>query len=464
MIVIAIFLLVRLKITFQFYSLLFDGSIYIGQAKYLYSFGAIGYFEPLRPIVVPLLLGIGWITGLDIVAWGKFVEILLSSGAILLTYIIGSRLHNRIAGTLSAALLGITPVFFLYSDKILTGIPSAFFALLSFYFFMNKKYWLTGLFAAVAFMTRFPQGIVLIAYLLVFSIMFLQAKKRKIVCLDFVRFIVPYSVVVLSFLIFNAIKYRAADTVIEAMFWPFVHGSTTIATSGLWLYSGTLGYYFVQLIKQNYLLIFSLVFIYFFIAEKKYLKLNFNFLLIVPVLFLAYFTYLQHKEVRFALVFLAYIAVMSGIAIAKIYEYVANKKRLLILFFAVLLILIYLLKLPKPSMQEFVSPMAEDVCFFVKEYNYKGPVMLTTPYPLHCLDNRIELNLFSIPLLLNTTRDNPDWLLIFAPGTFPCQENDTICNEQKTSALNKFRNNYQQLYLSNETAYPIYVFKKVTSS
>jgi len=462
-IVIAIFLISRTAMLLKYYGLIFDGSIYIGQAKYIYSLGATGYFEPLRPLVLPLILGIGWLLGLNIVVWGKIIEILFSAGTIILVYLISSKLQNKIAGIISAGLLAITPVYFLYSDKILTGIPSIFFALLSFYFLINKKYWFVGLFAAISFMTRFPQGILLAAYALVFIIILIQTRGRKIFHENFTKFIIPYTLVVLLYLIFNLFKYSSADSKLEAMFWPFVHGSTTITTSGLWLYSGTWLYYFLELYKENYFFVFCFVFVFFYIYEKKYKHQSFNFLLITPVLFLIYFTYLPHKEIRFTLVLLPYLSMMSGIAIAKIYDFIENRKRLLALFLAVLLITIYFLKIPKPSLQEYVVPEVDDICLFIEENNLTQPVILTTPYPLYCLNNKIDMNLYSVPLLLNTTQENPAWILIFAPKTFPCSQEDLVCEEQKVTALNKFKDKYSLSYFNNNTDYPIYVFKKFTS-
>ena len=464
-IIILIFLFYRVQVLLNYYSFGFDASIYIGQAKYIYSLGATGYFEPLRPLVLPLIIGIGWLFGFNIIVWGKIIEILFSIGTIILVYIIASKLHNKIAGLISAGLLAITPIYFLYSDKILTGIPSAFFALLSFYFLINKKYWLTGLFAAISFMTRFPQGVLLIAYALTFMILIIQTKGkiRKIFYGNLIKFAIPYVLVVFSYLVFNLFKYWSADSKIEAMFWPFIHGSTTITTSGLWLYSGTFFYYFSQLYKQNYFFMLSFVFLLFYISEKKYKQQHFNFLLIAPILFLIYFTQLPHKEVRFALIFLPYISMLSGIALSKIYNFVENKKKLLVLFFVILLLIIYLKGMPKPSLQEYVEPRVDDVCSFIQENNLIQPVILTTPYPLYCINNKIDMNLFSIPILLETMQENPDWIIIYAPETFICAPENLTCHEQKQTTLNKFKSQFNTLYYNNNTNYPIYIFQKFIS-
>jgi hypothetical protein len=454
------FLVTRIIIMLRYYGLIFDGAVYIGNAKFLYSFGRSAYFESLRPLVLPLILGLGWLLGLDILAWGKMVELFFSAGTLVLVYVLASRLHSKTAGIVSAILLAFTPVYFLYSDKILTGIPSAFFALVSFYFFINKKYELSGLMAAVSFMTRFPQGILLIAYSATFLALKYQTKIRKIVNRSFARFIWPYLFIVLLFFIFNYYMYRGADTPIEAITWPFVHGTFTINTMALWMYAGTWSFYFVELFKQNWFFIFSLVFIGFYIYEKKYRQQWFNFLLFAPALLLVYFTYLDHKEVRFALIFIPYLSIMSSIALVKIYEFIQTRKKLLILFFAIFLILVYFLKVPKVSLTEYRSPRVHDICRIMQENNLSQEIILTTPYPLVCLDNKVDMNLFSMPLLLNMTAENPEKPLVYAPNTFPCASGDTECENQKTNALEKFQNQYNLLYYNNNTEYPIYVFTK----
>jgi hypothetical protein len=462
-IILTIFLLLRLKVTLQFFDLVFDGAIYIGQAKYIYSFGSAGYFEPLRPLVVPIFLGIGWILGYDMVVWGKFIEIIFSLGTLVLTYIIASKLQNRAAGVLAAAVLAITPMFFLYSDKILTGIPSAFFALLSFYFFMNDKFRLAGFFAAVSFMTRFPQGILLAAYFFVFLISFLQAKNRKAICSEFAEFLVPYAIVASIFLIFNAFKYSSADTLAEAMFWPFMHGSFTISTAGLWMYQGQWHYYILGLLKENYILVFSILFIFYYVYDIRYKQEAFNLLVIAPVLMLAYFTQLLHKEIRFALIFVPYLAIMAGIAIARVYDFAKSRSRILVVFWALILLIVLVMRTPIPEMKEYVSPDVSDVCSFINNMNYTGQVILTTPYPLYCLDNKVEMNLYSIPKLLETADENPDWLLVYAPETFVCQPDDNECSDEKSRALRLFKSRYELLYLNNSTELPIYVFKRPSS-
>jgi hypothetical protein len=154
---------------------------------------------------------------------------------------------------------------------------------------------------------------------------------------------------------------------------------------------------------------------------------------------------------------------MSSIALTKIYEFVENKKKFLILFFALILIIIYAMKMPRPSLQEYIEPRVDDVCSIITQNNITQQIILTTPYPLQCLDNKAEMNLFSIPILWETIEANPSWPVIYAPGTFLCAPEDLACQELGKTSLNRFITEFETLYFNNNSIYPIYVFQKITS-
>jgi hypothetical protein len=461
-VIVLIFLILRIAVMFVYFNVGFDDSIYLGQAKYLYSFGATGYFEPLRPLMLPIMLGTGWILGADIVVWGKLLALLFSAASIVLVYAIASKLFNKTAGIASAVFFAITPIYFFFADKILTDIPSTFFALLSLYFFIKKKYWLTGLLASISFMTRFPQGVLLPIYAVVFASMFFQSKskQKKSVVFNALKFLASFSAVVASYLAFNVFKYSSADSKIEAMFWPFVHGNTTITTSGLWMYAHSWSFYFIELFKQNYILALSAVFIVFYFALKKYRDKNYNFILSAVLIFLAYFIQLEHKELRFAIVFLPYAAIMSGISFAWIYSSIEKNIKFLILFFIVALTILAFAKLPIPSLQEYVEPRADDICRAINSNNLTQPVLLTTPYPIYCLNNKIEMDLYSVPYMWTLIEANPNWTIVYSPQTFVCAPNDKECQDQNRITLNRLQNSFNQIYFNNNTVYSIYVFRK----
>ena len=89
-----------------------------------------------------------------------FIAVLL----VIAVYEIVLRLFNARAAILSAALLLINNYFFAESSFLLTDISLALFALLSIYYYIKEKHFLTGLFLTLLFYTK-ESGIVICAVL-----------------------------------------------------------------------------------------------------------------------------------------------------------------------------------------------------------------------------------------------------------------------------------------------------------
>ena len=55
-----LFLIFKLSLLFTYHDTRWDESVYMGMGKYIYSNGQIGLWEDIRPIVLPLILGLFW--------------------------------------------------------------------------------------------------------------------------------------------------------------------------------------------------------------------------------------------------------------------------------------------------------------------------------------------------------------------------------------------------------------------
>jgi predicted membrane-bound dolichyl-phosphate-mannose-protein mannosyltransferase len=182
-----LFLIVKVFSLFVAHDIWWDSSVYIGMGKYIYSFGEIGLWEISRPIVWPLILGFFWKTGLDYVLFGKILVVLFSLGTLLLTYLIAGRLFNKKIALLASVFLSLSSTFFVFGNVLHTEIPSAFFVLLGFWFFIRKEYNFSGLFFGLAFMTRFFQIFAFISLFLLLSY-FVMKKKESFNALFFFCF------------------------------------------------------------------------------------------------------------------------------------------------------------------------------------------------------------------------------------------------------------------------------------
>jgi len=274
-----------------------DASVYLGMGHYIYSLGAIGIWEPIRPLVWPILLGFFWKIGLNDAAAGYLLGILFSLGSVAMAYLICKKMHGEEAGFIAALILAFTPVFFESVFRNMTELPSVFFALLAVYLFISKKPFWAGAVAGISFLTKFPNGIV-IAVLLIASIR--DFKKLFRVGLGAAVFVLPYFA-------FNYFMYGAVFSVIY-------EADAIVKNAGTWLFSGPVYYYLVGVLKENPLYLLSIAGIYACIRSRKYL---------VPalgILFFAYFSYHVHKEMRFGLLMLPYFAILAAVGIKRVFR------------------------------------------------------------------------------------------------------------------------------------------------
>ena len=107
--IIAVLFFVAKLLTLGFYKIVWwDSAVYIGMGKYIYSFGAAGLWEPLRPVMWPLILGVLWKADMNVILAGRILEIAIGSLCILLTYFIGKRVFNEKTGLLAAVFLALS--------------------------------------------------------------------------------------------------------------------------------------------------------------------------------------------------------------------------------------------------------------------------------------------------------------------------------------------------------------------
>ena len=86
--ILIIALIARLILFFDYHPIWWDSAVYIGMGKYIFSLGNQGLWEPLRPIIWPIILGFFWKIKLDPLFFGRLLNVFLSLGAVYLTYII----------------------------------------------------------------------------------------------------------------------------------------------------------------------------------------------------------------------------------------------------------------------------------------------------------------------------------------------------------------------------------------
>lgn len=300
-----------------------DSGVYIAMAKYFYSYGHSGFWENIRPPLLPILIGPLFLLHLPFPISARIIVLLFSLGSLLLVYRIGKQLFNWQSGLLAAALLAASNTYLFVGSEVLSDVPSLFFALLGVYFLLQEHDFLSGLCLGFAFLTRFPQGFMLAVagfYLLVLWIRhqetFSFAFKRGLTVLSgFVPFVLIYFIT-------NKVFFRSyLGPLLKAM---------EIVKTAPPNFVDVKFFYFTHLFLENVLFLFAFVAFYHLLKKKNYPTLA---LLAIPVLFyFPYFALKPSREVRYLLILLPYLYLLAGYGLREVFQ-----KRNRTLFVVVLL-------------------------------------------------------------------------------------------------------------------------------
>ncbi|NQV08352.1 glycosyltransferase family 39 protein [Candidatus Woesearchaeota archaeon] len=437
---------------FKNYAVWWDSAVYIGMGKYIFSFGEIGFFEASRPLVWPIILGFIWKIGLNPILIGRVLEILFALGIIYLTYLIGKEVFSEKIGLLASLMLALSPTFFFFSTKALTEIPSIFFALLGVYMFLKKRLFLTGLFLGLAFMTRFVQlGAVIIIGLMVLYLLKKKEMKIKNITPIAFGFIIP----VLPFLMFNQIKYNN-------FLYPFLLQSFMTKYTG-WIYNQGFGFYFLNLIKENVLIIFALSGLLLIRIKKDYKK---SLLAIIVLFYLISFSIVSHKEMRLILIFLPYLYLVTSYGLTIALDFILREKKQI-----VFVLLIGILWLTQESLQLFPEQPLEKInqfdVYLIKE-EVKDGIWTSNPLFFTYSDKKaaelIYYPLFNSEkaMMLRNKLNTANHILI-DNCDLECPPTDNNCEDEKKLLFKDIETNFNQEYFDVKNGCEEYIFSKTSS-
>jgi hypothetical protein len=422
-----------------------DSSVYLGMGKYIYSFGDVGLWESSRPLIWPLILGFLWKIGFDAIFFGKLAVIAFSSGILLLTYIVAHELFNKKIAVLSAFFLALSSTFFLFGNVLHSEIPSTFFVMLGFYYFIKQKYNISGLFLGIAFMTRFFQIFAFIP--LVLLLFYLVVKKKKAYKTLF-YFSMFFLIPVVPYLILNYILYNN-------IFYPFLLQSWMSKYTGL-IFSQPFYFYFVNLVKENVLSLFSILGLLFIFKKYDFKKLT------IAIVFLFVFipyNLVAHKEMRLLITALPFLYILTGYGI---FYFVGLFKRNKNLLLSLLLITFLIVNVPKLKFDEY----ADNLDVF---YDYVGDERvgngLWISNPAFIVYSNVKADLIYYPLYnskkidtLTDDIDNAERILINTCDLLSCPVSDNTCNQKHNNFINLLKNRFNMLYYNKFNQCEYYIF------
>ncbi len=503
-----LFFLIKIYfITSRYHLPIWDEAVYIGMGKYIYSAGAAGLWEMIRPYGLPMILGASWSIGLDQVYSSQIIAIFFSCATIFMTYLIAKELFNKKVALVSAFLLAITPVFFLYSIYALTEIPSTLFVLLAVYFYIKKKYIYSGLFTGIAFLFRFPQGLILVPIALAMvADWFFERKypknvkgkknhslsfKDNILIKNILFYAIGFAIIMIPFLSLNFIAYndytsKATDAIFRPLILAAPHQGNIFESVGGDTLSARLYdifYYMIMMLKNNILFalsIFGAIMLLMRYKEKVRI-LSFAFLI-----YLAYYSYIINKQERFMIAFLPIICILTAYSLFYIIEKLLPKKTAAIkdydtlneimwksaLVSLIIIALIITSITPIKTNVEYYywlhpngqkPAIIEEYYSLINRLEINGAILISEPVIAVFTNNRlIEYVYVDGKILISNEWESDDDIaaVTYTQNTVPCLEEDEGCKKTRDALLEYFTTNYETYYKGNFYDQDTYIFLK----
>ena len=430
-----------------------DSAVYIGMGKYIFSLGKIGLWEPARPIITPIYLGFIWKIGLNPILWGSIIGIAFGLGCIYLTYLIGKSIFNEKIAALSAFFLAFSPVFLFYSSTPMTEIPALFLSLLAVYLAIRKKYFLAGLLISLSAMTRFLQLFIMIP---IWLIIIGNNDNLKHIINQAKSFIFGLSIPFIPYLALNIFLYSNPV-------YPFLLQAFMTKYTG-WIFHQPLNFYFVSLIKENFISIFVLIGIPLALMKPNGKKI---IILSAFLLFFAFFSSIAHKETRFMLTFLPYIYIIASVGLFAVVNLVKKEKRLFYLVIFLISAAWLVREIPQieaplykefPEFQEYTGNDAikENIWIsnpiFIADSGKKADELIY--YPLYN-SKKIDELADKLP--------KADNILINTCDILPCPPDDLDCEEKTKKILDSIKKDFKNIYSKKEQSCECLIFQKVIS-
>lgn len=434
--IIIIFLLANAAFLVFYNDVWWDSSVYIGMGKYMFSLGESGLWEESRPLVLPFILGLGWKLGFSLIYFGRTVSMIFAALVLLMTYLIGTRLFSRKIGLMAAFFTAFSYSFLFFSPNILTEIPSTFFMLLAFYFFIRERFFLTGAFSGLALMTRFFQAFTLIGLALT---IFCHIKKRNF-SKRILYFLAGILIIVLPYLLLN--YYLYSDILL-----PFRVQAHLTKTTGWMLYNENL-FYFKGLLKENFFILSLLALPFFFRKNHRFYALA-----LVPLIYISVFSFVRHKEMRFMIQVLPFLYLLASYCLVQLYGRIKWKKPVIGLFFIMALLWLGITSsLLKSSIAYSQQRNDKALAFFQNYLNEnQGNIWITNPlYALHS-DAKIQGLLYfysseNLAEFIDRNKEDVE-IVLFNECDMPCNPEDALCLKSRSmlkSLLPQFRKIYEK--------------------
>lgn len=506
LILLLLFFLIKFYfITSRYHMPIWDEAVYIGMGKYIYTAGSSGLWEMIRPYGLPIIIGAFWSLGLDPIYSSQLIAIIFSCATTFMTYLIAKELFDKSTAILSAFLLMITPVFFLYSIYALTEIPSTFFVLLAVYFYLKGRYLYSGLSTGLAMLFRFPQGLILVPIGIAIIIDWIyerrqveDRKKKKYIHIGTMKKIAVYamgfSIVILPFLTINYVVYneytsKATDAIFRPLILAAPHQGNifeSVGGSTTWEKAYNILYYIIMMLKNNILFILSIAgAILIFTRYKERTRI----ISLTFFTYLAYYSYIINKQERFMITFLPIICILTAYFLFYMINRILPKKpssiknyrtlnniitKSAIVSLIIISLILTSLNPIKTNIEYYYwlhkndqkPAIIDEYYSLINMLNITGAILISEPVIAAYTNNKlIEYTYYDKKILIaNEWEADEDIAAVtYTYNTIPCLEEDETCKDLRESLLNYFTSTYDTYYKGNFYGQDTYLFLKKQS-
>jgi len=423
-----------------------DSAVYVGMGKHLFSNGQFGLWEPIRPLTLPIILGFFWKIGLNPLIAGEIFILLVSVGVILLTYALSSKLFDKNTAVAASILVAFSSLMLSLRYSIQVETLTVFFLLLGFYFYLEKKKFVSGLVFGLAFLTKFPAAIFLIVIFITDTFhLFFNKEKFLAYFKKFFYMGVGFILVIFPYFIFNYFSYN--DILFPLKSAQYVIDNVVSCNV---LYKQPPYYYTPLILKDNFLFLFSIIGTAFvFFGKNKINKIQISFYAIASFI---YFSSLGCKTERYPILMLPFIAMLSGYGIVELFGKL-NKRYIKIALIIIFLISLSLI-LNYALNNAYQNSNNAEFYSYISDKEINGEVLTTNPFITMYTDTK--LNLIYYPLYnsgiidyytdhINRNKSNISYIFVDTED-IPCHPKDFECPKKTIQFINLLKHNFKIFY------------------
>ena len=423
-----------------------DSAVYVGMGKYLFSHGQAGLWEPIRPLTLPIILGFFWKIGLNPLISGEIFILLVSAGVIILTYALSNKLFDKNTAIAASILAAFSSLMLSLRYSILVETLTVFFLLLGFYFYLEKKNFVSGVLFGLAFLSKFPAALFL-AVIFAVDTFYLFFNKEKLLAYfkKFLYITLGFVLICIPYFLFNYLSYH--DILFPLKSAKYVIDNVVGCNV---LYKQPFYYYIPLIIKDNFLFLFSIIGITFvFFSKNKINKIQVSF---YAASSLIYFSSLGCKTERYPILVLPFIAMVSGYGIIKIFSRLNKKYVKIALIFVFLISLSLALNYALKNVHQKLNNT--EFYSYISDKKINGEVLATNPFITMHTD--AVLNLIYYPLYnssridyyisyVNKNKFSISYIFVDT-GDIPCHPKDLECPKKTAQFINLLKNNFNITY------------------